>query len=520
MGEIIDFRKDMRQAVEARKQEMLKKAQEHKKGSGGGGDIPSKFVFECLRANELGDGMLYAELHRGKYIYNKAAQEWLVWRGHYWERDVMDETAIAVENVAQKYLQERAWIEEKIGEAAKAGNKDEVKRLEALIRSIERRVDRLRSNRGRNNTLQFAHTCQNALAIKGDELDLNPWLLACKNGVIDLRTGKFRPGRQEDWITKASPIEWTGLETPAPAWEKFLLEIQSDRKDVVAYMQRLFGYAIAGLTSEHILPVLYGQGRNGKSVLVETICYVLGSLAGPIQSELLLDQGKIKSSSGPSPDIMSLRGLRIAIASETDEGRKISSAQVKKLTGGDTLRGRNPHDKYEIAFQPTHTLFLLTNHKPHAPADDFAFWERVHLIPFLMSFVDRKPEAENERPQDKKLPEKLRAEASGILAWLVRGCLLWQEQGLNPPPIVKEATREYRRDEDLLADFIEECCFVEPTAWCSTADIYPVFEEWWEENIGKRVPSKKKLGTWLAKKFQKEKKNGSIRYLGIGVLSS
>ncbi len=520
MNKIVGFPDNIRKAVESRKEQMLEKAKEQKGHIDDNGKIPSSFVLDCLRANELGDGMLFAEMHRGKFVYNKTAQEWLVWRGHFWERDVMDEASIACEAVAQRYLQEKKWIDEKIGEAAKNQNKDELRRLEYLSRAIDRRVDRLRSNRGRSNALHFAHTCQNALAIKGSELDLNPWLLACANGVIDLRTGKFRNGRQEDWITKASKIKWEGLEAPAPTWERFLLEIQNDRQDVVDYLQRLFGYAITGLTIEHILPVLYGQGRNGKSVLVETICYVLGSLAGPIQSELLLDQGRTKNSSGPSPDIMSLKGLRIAIASETDEGRKISSAQVKKLTGGDTLRGRNPHDKYEISFQPTHTLFLLTNHKPHAPADDFAFWERVHLIPFLISFVDREPKAENERPQDKTLPEKLKQEASGILAWLVRGCLLWQEQGLNPPAIVKEATAEYKRDEDLIADFVEECCYVAPDAWVNATDIYNVFQEWWEENISKRVPSRKKFGTWFSRKFKKEKYSGTIRYLGVGILAS
>lgn len=510
-NKVIDIRKE----VEARKKSEAEKFG----GSGSGGSvsdgdgISSNFVRNCLYANELGDGMLYVALHQDQYIFDTTAERWMNWVGHYWEHDEKAQSLAAVENVALRYLKEAYAVTKQINSE---GDQDA---LEDYKDALFKRVGRLRSQRGRNNCLKFAHcNITNSLAIRGEEFDRNPWLLACKNGVIDLRTGKLQPGQPKDYISKACPHEWKGIDEPAPIWETFLNEIFDGNEELVLYMGRLLGYGVTGLTIEHILPIEWGQGRNGKGTKIETLKYVLGPLAAPIQMEMLLDQGRAKNSASPSPDIMALRGLRLAFTSESDEGRRISPSKVKWLSGGDTLVGRNPHDRYEVHFSPTHTLILLTNNRPHAPADDFAFWERVHLIPFNLSYVDREPQAENERRADKTLPERLKAEASGILAWLVRGCLKWQEQGLDPPAIVKEATAKYRRDEDILADFIEECCFIDITATVQASHIYDAFKEWFEENVSKRIISQKKFGKMMTKRFRREKK-GTYTYFGLSLLS-
>jgi putative DNA primase/helicase len=285
-------------------------------------------------------------------------------------------------------------------------------------------------------------------------------------------------------------------------------------------MQRVLGYGISGLTVEHIVPVLWGEtGRNGKGTLVETILRIMGDYADPIESEMLLDSGRAKSSAGPSPDIMDLKGLRIAFASETDQHRRFSTARVKWLSGGDTLKGRWPHDKQPVSFQPSHLLMLMTNNKPHAPSEDAAFWERIHLIPFELSFIkNREIQGENERPADIYLKEKLLEESPGILAWLVRGAIAWQQRGIDPPLLVLEASAEYRRDEDDLADFIDEECYLDPDAECSAKDLYQRFRSWWEENISKKkVPAQKSFGKLMGKKFKKEKR-GTYFYFGLNVV--
>jgi len=509
-------RDSMLEKVEARKKELDRKLDEQKDPEKPG--ITSRFIQDCLYANELGDGMLAAALFKDRFLYVKSSEDWLSWEGHHWERDIMAKSRASVEEVADVFLDEASRMQGKIGEAIKNKDKELVDKLQDGQKIIYKRVGRLRSERGRINCLKFAHTnISNQIAIKGDELDLNPWLLACKNGVIDLRTGELRPGRPGDLISKASPVEFTGLDTPAPNWKLYLKQIFQEHQPLIDYMGRMSGYGITGLTIEHFLPILWGQGRNGKGVFIETISAILGNYMAPIQSEMLLDQGRVKNSAGPSPDIMALRGLRIAFSSETEHGRRFSTSRVKWLTGGDTLKGRYPHDKYETEFNPTHTLVLMTNSKPDVSDDDFAFWERVHLVPFELSFVEREPEKDNERPADKYLRQNLLKEDSGILAWLVRGCLEWQRIGLEPPPVVIDATKEYRRNEDLLGHFLKDCCYEDPGTESTAAELYDRFRKWWEINVSRKILSQKKFGGMMVKKFNRSK-SGTYRYFGVGLL--
>ena len=489
-------------------------------GGNGGGEVTRKFVNDCLHANQLGDGMLYAALLDGKFVQNMKTEEWLAWAGNFWELDVMKKSLSSADVVARRYLQEARDLVEDIGNAKKNGNEEIAKSFQKQQHNIYRRVTRLRSEGGRANCRSFAAINENhPLAITGENLDQDPWLFACKNGVIDLRTGELRPGRKDDWITKASPIEYPGIEACPTTWVNALLSIFDGRQDLVDFLQRLLGYAITGLKSENILPVFWGGGANGKTTIVEIVSHILGPMAAPIQSEMLLDQGRSKSASSASPDIMALKGLRIAFGSESDEGRRFSPAKVKWLSGSDTLVGRSPYDRYDTYFTPTHSLILITNHKPHAPANDFAFWRRVLLIPFTLSFVDV-PERDHERPADKSLPDQLKEEAPAILSWLVQGCLKWQRDGLAPPKSIVDATEEYKREEDLLADFLDEKCHIDPKSEIPATDLYDAFKEWFSENVSKRSQfSQKKFGKLMKDREEFEKvKRGTYFYKGLRLM--
>jgi putative DNA primase/helicase len=427
----------------------------------------------------------------------------------------MQSAYAATEDVVDRLIKETTVIAEQIGWAYKKGDKGQAEKLEKKRDLIYKRVSALREDRWRNACIKFSRTCREPLAIRGDELDRNPMLLGCKSGVIETRTGECKQGIPEQYISKASPIEWKGLHEPAPKFEAWIREVMSDDEELVTFLQRALGYAITGLVQEHILLVLHGGGRNGKGTLVELLSYVLGPLAGPIQAEMLLDQGRARNSAGPSPDIMGLRGLRIAFASETDENRKFSPSRVKWLTGGDMLVGRHPHDKYEIRFAPTHTLILLTNHKPSAPDTDFAFWERVRLVPFKLAFVDREPSAVNERRARKSVVAELKDEASGILAWLVRGFLAYQERGLDPPLAVKEATADWKKAENEILDFLEDYCKRDDMAKVQATVLYDNFNRWFKTNRSPKGVSQSMFGRIMGKRFGKKKIAGVIYYVGI-----
>lgn len=494
-------------------------------------DIPDSYVERCLHYNELGDGMLFATMYRNKHVYVGQMGEWMYWDQHHWHIEDIDKGLRAmadVEGVAQHYARVADTYAAKAKDAEAEGNKDRATSLKNKADMLRRRVNRLRSQPGRLRCLDFAKSNREApLAIRGDEIDRMPWMLPVANGVIDLRTGELTPGRPEDCLLRYSPITWEGLDAPCPEWERYVTEVMGDDPEMAAFLQRVFGYGITGLSREHVFLVLYGRGRNGKSVMVEIIQKVLGvengaaALAAPIQSEMLLDQGKNRNASGPTPDIMALRGLRIAVASETDEGQKFSSSRVKWFSGGDTLTGRSPYDKRLISFPPTHLLCLLTNNKPHAPANDFPFWERLLLVDFPLSFVDRAPQNENERPMDKGLKDRLLKELPGILAWLVRGCLAWQDRGLDPPVKVRDAIAAYRRDEDLLADFIEDACELhpdDPDKRTTATALYDAFCHWFRENVSaKKTIAQKRFAKMAQERFRRDRKGGVYYYYGITV---
>lgn len=482
--------------------------------------VSSHFVWLCMWLKELGLGMLYAAINANRFRYAKNMGEWLEWAVHFWKRDTMHNAYAACENVANRILDEREKISDQIGQAASNGDEHERERLEAIRKQYDKQVDQLRTQRGRANTLMMAHTCEGGLGISGEELDANPWPLACPSGVIDLRTGALRNGRRDDYISMSTRVPWEGNNASCPDFLKFLDSIL-ERQEEIDFLQRWLGYCATGKTTEQKFLCLSGAGRNGKGVLIEIMNEVLGDLAGPIRSELLLDQGRAQASSGPSGDIMDLMGKRLVTASESDEGRKFSPSRVKWLTGSDTLVGRYAFDKRQTAFRPTHKLILQSNHKPHAPAEDFAFWDRLLLLDLPFQFVDE-PENEYERKRDNNLLERIRQnELPGVLAWVVEGALLWQQHGLAPPNSVIQATEAYRREEDVVQDWIEERCVVfdNPEHGATSAGkLYEDFVDWWKTYQGARPRSSTWFGRRMAKKFCKEKRAGSNHYVGIGLL--
>lgn len=525
-GNVVDYKAAVRERIKNAEHKILEKHGAAGDGNAGADDggLNSDFIMKCLSRNELGDGELFKHLFRDHFVFNKSMDCWMRWAGHHWQIDKMGSAAASVEAVARVYQDEARRLSGQINKlTAENSNKNSgrIHDLKYDRDELNRRVSALRSTRRRQNCLTFAHTSDDPMAIEGQEVDFRPYLLPCQNGVVNLRTGELEPGRQLDYLIKACSVGWpeAGLESDFQDWEIVLDEIFSGNQNLVEFLQRICGYALIGKVSESVLVVLHGQGRNGKSMIVETISKILGQLAGAIRAEMLLDQQRVASASGPTPDIIALRGLRVAFASETDDGCRLSTSRVKWITGNDTLTGRSPHDKYDQQFPPSHTLFLLTNHKPRVSAEDFAIWERMILIPFELSFVNREPKRENERRADRDLPTKLEKMGPQILAWMVAGCLKYQKEGLRQPEAVKAAVQEYRQDEDNLGDFIDQCCVVGEDYKTASSDLYAVFEKWWEKNVSKKVPKPKPFGMWMGKRFERIK-DGNIYYRGVGLLSN
>ena len=484
-------------------------------GTGSDDSSPmTDFLLDCAHSGQIGDARLFIYQYKDRYRHDHTSGRWYQWQGHYWAEDAVFNIVAEVDNIIEIYEEETkkwAWI--KIKET-KQRNEKAAKEAAHNEAAYLDKIGKLQNKNYRLNVIYLSAVGEKSLGIIGNEWDQNHYLIACPNGVIDLEKGEFRPGCPEDYIKTSCPTEWLGEDEPAPRWSRFLEEVFGGDSELIAYVQRLLGYGITGLVIHHILIILWGIGRNGKGTLLEILYYVLGQLVGPIQAELLLEQKNPRSSAGPSPDIMALRGKRIVWGSETDEGRKLNAGKVKWLVGGDTLVGRVPYGKREVAFKPSHLLFLLTNFRPRVNASDFALWERIHLIPFKFSFVD-KPTDPHHRKHDLNLLEDLKKEAPAILGWLLQGFKEWKKMGLQPPAAVSEATQQYRKEEDVIGLFISDCCVISPNAKVQSQELYDEYKSWCEKE-GRRPMWQRTFGEQLKSQY-KWGKDSVIFYYGIGL---
>lgn len=447
-------------------------------------------IWQCFEAQEAGDAQLFAEIHKGTYVFDtsmKTKKGWFRFVGPHWEHCSIPPYSTIHQDVAALYLN-LAASEQKRGTDQKS--------IDALIT----RAKALRSQRRIESVLTLA---SEMMQVPGDIWDRDPWLLAVKNGVLYLRTGDLREGRPEDYLRSCAPIAWDGLDTPSPGWEKFISDILDQREDIVAYLQVLLGYALVGVATEKVLPILWGEyGFNGRTTMFETIGSVLGSYASAVPKEAVVG-GKDSNSGAASPHLMMLQGKRLTWCSEISRGNYLNNGFVKRITGDDCITARKLHQDY-VSWKPTHTIFLLVNDAPKAYHDDESLWQRLKYIPFTLSFVSN-PRHPHERKADQRLKEKLQKEAPGILAWLVRGCLRWQDRGLQPfePESVTTATRAEREKNDQIGQFLSEECVLHQDAFVESTRLYTAFVDWC---AGSRPVSQTKFGTEIKKRPGIEKK--------------
>jgi putative DNA primase/helicase len=475
-------------------------------------EFTTEELLKAASSEQDGDASIFIRLNRDRFRFDHSTGTWFERSGHYWIEDTIGEAIAAVDGITGLYEKEAHRLSWASMTATKAGREEEGKKAESQRKVFMRKIALLQKVQWKQSVLQLAAAGRRSLGIIGNEWDRNPWILPCINGIVDLKTGDMRSDAAEDFIKTVCPTEWKGINEPAPSWIRFL-ESTTDDPEIASFKSRLYGSALPGIVIEHILPIFQGGGRNGKGTELEAVKHTLGVLAGPIPSEMLLRQRDPKNPDAPSASLMALRGKRLAWASEADRGRRFNAQMVKWLCGGDTLVGRDPFGRRQVEFTPTHSIFLLTNDRPRANASDFAFWSRVLLVPFRFTFVDN-PQGPYERQRDPHLLEKLKAEAPGILAWLVRGCLEWQREGLNPPETVRAETEQYRQDEDQFSRFIEDYCWIDSAGEVKSSELFKAYRQWCDDN-GERAVNGRVFGEEIGKKFDSYRKTSGVHYTGL-----
>jgi putative DNA primase/helicase len=384
-----------------------------------------------------------------------------------------------------------------------------------------------------NAALDLARS-EPGVAIVPEEMDCNAWLFNCSNGTLDLKTGRLREHRREDYITKLCSVAFDPQAT-CPTWERFLWsvfrvalregQVEEERtqatRGMIEFVQRLSGRFLTGDVGEQFLPIFWGIGANGKSTFVNALLEVLGHDYGMKANPDLLMASR--GERHPT-ELAQLFGMRLVVASETHQGRRLNEALVKDLTGGEPIRARRMKEDF-WQFLPTHKLILLTNHRPTVVGTDEGIWRRLALVPFENVFWnpdDPRLQGKNLPPelrQDKHLGDKLRAEYPGILAWMVRGCLDWQRDGLAMPERVRVATSEYREGEDVLQRWFEDRCLVDQgdtSLRRKGSELYANYRHWCEQT-GETPLSRNDWGSAMTERgFERLLSNGTW-YLGIAL---
>lgn len=375
---------------------------------------------------------------------------WVVWDGTVWRRDAV----LLAEDVIKREL--RTIAVEVAHRVSPGDEKAQRQMTEKAITFCSARmaaaVEKLvRSDR--------------SIAISATALDHDPWTLNTPGGLVDLKTGDVRPNDSDALCSRmtAVPPDFGGKPVQ---FLRFLDQVFRGEQPVIDYVQRLAGYALTGITREQKFVFFWGPGGNGKGTLWNLFQHILDSYATTAPFETFMSS---HSDRHPT-DLAGLAGARLVVASEVKQGRAWDTQKLKSVTGDDVISARFMQRDF-FTFKPSFKLVFLGNDRPAIHGVDRAMRRRTHLVP--MTFV-----AEEVGLVDQELDVKLRAEAPAILAWMIRGCLLWQEQQLAAPPSIVAETEEYLAEEDDIGQWLAECTERAPETFTGTAELFRCWQEW------------------------------------------
>ena len=361
-----------------------------------------------------------------------------------------------------------------------------------------------------NQMLEWAKT-DPCIAVSFDIFDKDPLHLNLKNGWIDMKAMTFFPHAKDKFFTMLIPVEYDPKAT-CPQWIAFLNRIfkSNPEKDlIIDFIQRAIGYTLTGDTSERAIFLMHGLGANGKTVFIRVLEHLFGEYGASVSSVSFTTA----MATNVRNDLARLKGKRFVWASENSSDTVLDEENIKRWTGGDTVVCRFLF-REEFTYRPNFKIWWVFNHRPKIRDATDSIWDRIHLIPC----EERIPSAE----QDKHLTEKLILELPGIFNWALEGYKKLRRGGLNPPKAVKEATVEYRNDEDALHDFLESYFVLQGSVTTLSDDwrtpfgeIYDLYKEWSFTQGYKKPWSKKKIGSLLGERFQQHRTGTSREYIGL-----
>lgn len=489
---------------------------------------PFDDVFERelarLPLNDVGNAERFRRRNEGRFLF-VPEMGWLVWIGTHWsgehaEAALMRAAVATAEAIGQELAALKRERQEVVADARRSGVRltrdddghrepadgedgcalqdryDEIVAIEPKLAAWRRET----GNRARLSAMTAV--AQAYIHRRFADMNPDPALLGTSGGIIrlegDCRT--MRPAEPEDYLTSICGVAHDPSAT-CPTFLRVLGEVQPDG-DVRAFLQRWFGYCLFGHGAEQVFLFCFGGGQNGKSTVIDAVAHVIGDYATTIDINTLLDSGA-KRGSEASPDIARLPGKRMLRASEPGGRAMFDEAKIKSLTSGEPIIARHLNRDF-FEFMPVFSLTISGNHKPRIQGQDLGIWRRILLLPWLVTVTRR----------DRDLPARLRAEAAGILNWLLDGAAEYCRRGLDPPESVRVATEHYRQDSDPLGRFLADRTERIGGERVQASVLFSAFLAWCKAN-GEREWTATGFGRAMNDRGFDKERSGVVAYVGL-----
>lgn len=432
---------------------------------------------------------------------------WLCWDGKRWERNEHKALELA-EELSKRMLDEarNAYRETLHNEAeAKAANPEGGEAVKSATEAVKREkayLSHANITRRSARIKAILELSRPYLVRPGNAMDADPLELNTQAGIINLVTGEFRPNQRESYCTKIASVSRSS--EGSDLWQSFLDTITGGDNSLKGFLQTVIGMALFGKVYQEGVTFAVGDGKNGKSTFFNAVGTVLGDYSGYIDIDVITTRG-----ANDKAALATLRGKRLVIAGELEEGRRLSAATIKKISSTDPFQVEEKYKQPEIV-KPSHTLCLFTNHLPRVGSTDNGTWRRIIVIPFN-AVIKRDSTIQN-------YADYLVEKAGGaILSWAVEGAQIFARNGfhLDVPESVEEATEAYRERENWLENFVSDRCIREPGARVGARELYSAYKEW-SDALKDYTRSEKDFSAEMEKRgISKMKSHGVNTYFGL-----
>ena len=411
-------------------------------GQDGAGFFPLTDLGNAKRLVETyGDNIMFVE-----------GWGWLVWSDTGWHRDGMGTVSAMAQSISGIITQER--------EAMAASGQD--------LKTLARHAKWAAQSESSGAISAVPRLAQNIPSLRRsvNDFDSDDFQLACRNGIVDLRSGKLRPIDRDDLVTKNTGVLYDP-DYRLSRWEEFLLESCQGDQEIVDYLQRAAGYTLTGSNAEEVFFIVSGPPASGKSTFLDGLHSALGTYGAITQPDTFMYR---RGQSTPPNELARLAGMRLVSMSEIKEGEAFSESTIKQFTGGDMVTARFLYQD-SFQFRPQLKLWIGTNNDPNI--FDNALWRRIKKIPFYHAIPREKRD-----PRLKALVRDPEKGGRAILAWAVKGVQMWMRDGLNEPDRMRHELINYQQDQDRPGQFIKDCLVKAEGRSMPINELFTIYRIW------------------------------------------